>query len=173
MLKKPETDAFLFLSKLFDFQCSDAIEGQYHLALQDPCTTLLLPEPKEAILPTLWSRFLLKVLIVTSSDKEKRNQEVRTEWEECAPHTAPEWQQCFWSGLLRSFAFQGCQLAPAVWGSAIPGAELALELLVTLLGKGKCCEAAQGCVQGLSPPPPAFPACFCGSSSLLCCLQWQ
>lgn len=80
MLKKPETDAFLFLSKLFDFQCSDAIEGQYHLALQDPCTTLLLPEPKEAILPTLWSRFLLKVLIVTSSDKEKRNQEVRTEW---------------------------------------------------------------------------------------------
>lgn len=83
MLKKPETDAFLFLSKLFDFQCSDAIEGQYHLALQDPCTTLLLPEPKEAILPTLWSRFLLKVLIVTSSDKEKRNQEVRTEWEVC------------------------------------------------------------------------------------------
>lgn len=62
-----------FLSKLFDFQCSDAIEERYYLALQDSCTTLLLPEPKETILSTLWSRFLLKVLIIISSDKEKCN----------------------------------------------------------------------------------------------------
>lgn len=78
MLKKPEADAFLFLSKLFDCQCSGAIEEQHYFALQDSCTTLLLPEPKETILPTLWSRILLKVLIVISSDKEKcSHQEVR------------------------------------------------------------------------------------------------
>lgn len=91
-----------------------------------------------------------------------------------APLTAPRLQEWFWSVILRRFTFQGCQPVPTVvFGAVLLQVQcLFWSCSVTLLGK--CSEAAQVCVEGLSPLPLLhFLACFFGSSSLLCCWQWR